>query len=356
MPISFPKPLLNPHDMTSEQIQSIAIGSRFPGPKTSAEVVETHISWVILTPAFAFKIKKPVQFPFLDFSTLEKREFFCREELRLNRRLAPDMYLDVLPIILTKDGMPEICLTNGGEVPLDYAVSMKRMDNNRQMDKLLSQNAVTANEIEALAKMLVRFHHSSILRSSEVIYKPGDNRADFDDLFRLEKVARLFFGEEARQQFDTWRRQVGQFLDKHEARLHQRAESGYWVDGHGDLHTRNIFLLPEGPVVFDGVEFSPHFRRLDVLNELAFLCMDLDAGGHHELAETFMSAYCKDWPCIECPEDERLFLYFKAYRANVRLKVALMELEQHTSAELEQTANKYWELLGRYIEHLRMPT
>ena len=342
--------------MTSEQVQSIAIGSRFPGLKTSAEVVETHISWVILTPAFVFKIKKPVRFPFLDFSTLGKREFYCREELRLNRRLAPDMYLDVLPIVLAQDGMPEICLTGGGETPLDYAISMKRMDNNRQMDKLLRQNKVTANDMEALAKMLVHFHRSVILRSSEVVYKPGDNRADFDDLFRLKKVARQFFGDEAGQQFDTWGRQVGQFLDKHEARLHQRAESGYWVEGHGDLHARNIFLLPEGPLVFDCVEFNPRFRRLDVLNELAFLCMDLEAGEHHELAEIFMSAYCEGWPCIECKEDEQLFLYFKAYRANVRLKVALMELEQHTSADLEQTANKYWEFLGSYLEQLETRT
>ncbi len=342
--------------MTSEQIQSIVSAGRFPGPKAPAKLVETHISWVILTPAFAFKIKKPVRFPFLDFSTLEKRAFYCREELRLNRRLAPDMYLDVLPISLAKNGLPEICRADGGGTALDFAVSMKRMDDNRQMDKRLRQNAVTANEMEKLAEMLVRFHRSVVIKGSEVADNRGDNRADFDDLFRLEKVAQQVFGKEAAQQFEQWRGQVGQFLDKHEKRLHQRAASGFWVEGHGDLHARNIFLLPEGPLVFDCIEFSPHFRRLDVLNELAFLCMDLDAGEHHELADVFIDAYCREWPCIESPEDEKLFLYFKAYRANVRLKVALMELEQHPSADLEQTAKKYWELLGRYLERLRMPT
>lgn len=340
--------------MTSEQIQSIVTHKRFPGPKESAELVETHISWVILTPAFAFKIKKPVQFSFLDFSTAEKREFYCREELRLNRRLAPEMYLGILPIHTGSDGLPEICLAAGNETPLDVAVYMKRMDDSCQMDKLLRQNAVKVADMNALAKMLVPFHRSVVIPGNEAPYKPGDNRADFDDLFRLEKVAERLFGKITVRQFDAWRSRVGQFLDKHEARLHERAESGFWVEGHGDLHARNIFLLPEGPVVFDCIEFNPHFRQLDVLNELAFLCMDLDAGGHHELADAFMAAYKRGWPCIRNPEDEQLFLYFKAYRANVRLKVALMELEQHGSAALEKTAREYWDLLGRYIEDLQV--
>lgn len=338
--------------MTPEQIQMIVANGYFPGPKAPVEWVETHISWVILTPAFAFKIKKPVQFPFLDFSTPEKREFYCREELRLNRRLAPEMYLDVLPVILDKNGWPVISPTGDGRAPHDHAVLMKRMDNQRQMDKLLRRNAHVAGEMEALAKMLVRFHRSVVLRGSEVPYKAGDNRADFDDLFRLEEVCVKIWGAEAARMLEGWRRQVGQFLDKHEERLHRRADGGFWVDGHGDLHARNIFLLPEGPVVFDCIEFNPHFRQLDVLSELAFLCMDLEAGGHRELSEVFMTAYCRDWACIENREDEQLFLYFKAYRANVRLKVALMEWEQHHSPALEDTAKGYRNLLGEYLEQL----
>ena len=338
--------------MTSEQIQSLVENGQFPGPKAPVEWVETHISWVILTPAFAFKIKKPVQFPFLDFSTPEKREFYCREEVHLNRRLAPEMYLDVLPIHLDKNGLPVMCLAGGGGTPLDYAVSMKRMDNKRQMDLLLRQNQVTANDMEALAAMLVRFHRTVIIPGSVVTYKPGDNRADFDDLFRLEGISTKIFGPEAARMLDGWRQQVGAFLEKHEVRLHRRADAGFWVDGHGDLHARNIFLLPEGPVVFDCIEFNPYLRKGDVLSELAFLCMDLDAGGHHELVGVFMDAYFRGWRCVEGPEDELLFLYFKAYRANVRLKVALMELEQHPSATLEETAKGYWTLLGNYLERL----
>lgn len=338
--------------MTSDQIQILVENGLFPGSKAPAKWLETHISWVILTPVYAFKIKKPVQLPFLDFSTLEKREFYCREELRLNRRLAPEMYLGVLPIHLSKNGLPEICLADAGGTPLDYAVFMKRMDNKRQMDLLLRQNQVTANAMTALAEMLVRFHRSVIMSGSDVPYKPGDNRADFDDLFRLEGISTKIFGPEATRTLDGWRRQVGAFLEKHEVRLHRRADTGFWVDGHGDLHARNIFLLPEGPVVFDCIEFNPHLRKGDILSELAFLCMDLDAGGHHELAGVFLDAYFRGWRCVEYPEDELLFLYFKAYRANVRLKVALMELEQHPSATLVETAKRYWNLLGEYLRQL----
>ncbi|MBK8194253.1 MAG: phosphotransferase [Lewinellaceae bacterium] len=338
--------------MTAEQIQSIIKGSRFPGPKAPVTLIETHISWVILTPAFAFKIKKPLQLAFLDFSTLEKRAFYCGEELRLNRRLASDMYLDVLPVCLTKDGQPEIRPAAKGEAPVDFAVAMKRMDNDRQMDKLLRRNGVTAGDIEALAKMLVRFHRSVVLSGNGVSDRAASNRDDFNDLFTLKKAAERLLGAGAGAQFDAWQQQVGTFLDKHRERLQQRAQAGFWVDGHGDLHARNIFLLPEGPLAFDCIEFSEHFRQGDILNELAFLCMDLDAGGHHELAEAFMTAYLREWPCIEGPEDALLFLYFKAYRANVRLKVALLESEQHRSTALEQTAQTYWALLKRYLGQL----
>lgn len=337
--------------MNAEQIKALVAGGRFPGQKTPVELVETHISWVILTPDFAFKIKKPVQFPFLDFSTPEKRAFCCREEIRLNRRLAPALYLDVLPIRLAADGVPEIG-SAGDDAPIDYAVFMRRLDNSRQMDELLRRDAVTAAELCELARILVRFHRAVALPGHQTPYRPGDNRADFDDLFRLETACAALFGPAAQPTLDAWREQVGRFLTRHESRLHVRARVGFWVDGHGDLHARNIFLLPEGPVVFDCIEFNPHFRQVDVLSELAFLCMELDAGGHHELAEAFMAAYLRYWPCIEGPEDEQLFLYFKAYRANVRLKVALTEGEQHPMAGLETRAKLYWDLLGRYLAAL----
>ena len=333
--------------MTIEQISSILKHGHYPGRKQPVELIETHASWVILTPEFVFKIKKPVQYSFLDFSTVEKRAFSCREELHLNRRLAPDMYLDVLPIGLNDDGLPEIGAKNG--TLIDTAVQMKRMDNSKQMDKLLGQNAVSLADMEALARVLSRFHKTVVIPPDEAPYRAGDNLEDFNDLFAREAECVRLFGAGAVSTLSKWRLKTEQFLERHEPRFRKRAASGFWVHGHGDLHSRNIFLLPEGPLVFDCIEFNPHFRKLDVLNELAFLCMDLDAGGHHELAVFFMEKYCELWPCIEGPEDERLFQYFKAYRANVRLKVTLMAWQQQPSEELGQRALVYWDLLGGYL-------
>ncbi|MCY7327902.1 MAG: hypothetical protein LH618_05090, partial [Saprospiraceae bacterium] len=133
----------------------------------------------------------------------------------------------------------------------------------------------------------------------------------------------------------------------------ERLEQGFWVDGHGDLHTRKIFLT-ETPVVLDCIEFNPHFRRLDVLNELAFLCMDLEARDHLLLAQHFMAAYRRIWEVQPAPEDELLFLFFKAYRANIRLKVQLLELRQQQNEELLALARRYWLLLKDYCGRLNI--
>ena len=335
--------------MTSEQIQQILFQQHFPGATAPARLVETHISWVILTPDFAFKIKKPVQFDFLDFSTLEKRRFYCAEELRLNRRLAPTMYLDVLPIG-TENDQPMI----GSASPpmVDYALQMRRMNEQRQMDLLLAKNQVTAVHQDALVRQLADFHQQAILDDPDA-YRPGDYQKDFEDLYPAEKEALQWLGPEVTAHFSTWRKQIPAFLHAHASRLRARLEQGFWVDGHGDLHTRNIFLT-ETPVVFDCIEFNPHFRRLDVLNDLAFLCMDLEARDHSELAQHFMAAYRRIWDVQPAPEDELLFLFFKAYRANIRLKVQLLELRQQQNEELLALARRYWLLLKDYCGRLNI--
>lgn len=334
--------------MNTKQIQDILSTGQFSGTKSPAHVVETLISWVILTPDFAFKIKKPVQFDFLDFSTFEKRRFYCGEELRLNRRLAPGMYLGVLPIGVV-DGQPAI----GAMSPplLDFAVWMRRMDEHRQMDLLLAENEVTETQMDALARQLVPFHRRAVLRAPNV-YCASDYLKDFEDLYHEEKDAVQWLGQEAPEQFRVWKQQIPAFLTTCANRMQERFEKGFWVDGHGDLHARNIFLL-DVPVVFDCIEFNPHFRRLDVLNDLAFLCMDLEARGHPELVQAFLDAYRQIWEVAPAPEDQLLFLFFKAYRANVRLKVSLLELRQHYSAELLGSVRRYWELLKNYCDLLQ---
>ncbi|MBL7805274.1 MAG: AAA family ATPase [Saprospiraceae bacterium] len=336
--------------VTFEQIQTIVDQGLFPGRPAPAEVVETHISWVILTPDFAFKIKKPVGFHFLDFRTLYQREYSCREELRLNRRLAPQMYLDVLPVGRDAGNTLRI----GGELTetIDFAVQMKRIDNRCQMDVLLAQNKVSSGQMYALGSLIASFHREHVLRPEAVGYQPGDMQKDFNDLFSLVKPACGIVGEAALATFEFWQKTADRFLKRYEPLVLARIQNGDWVDGHGDLHARNIFLLPEGPLVFDCIEFNPHFRKIDRLNELAFLCMDLDANGRAELSADFMRGYREKSGLPGTPDEISLFLYYKAYRANVRLKIALLEWAGRIPEVPAAAALRYWNLLDTYMREL----
>ncbi len=339
--------------MTTEQLRTIADAGNYWGPKGPTQLIETHISWVLLTPAYAFKVKKPVRLSFLDFSTLEQRAFYCREEVRLNRRLAPEVYLGLLAVQSTPEGHLSIGPRDEGQMLFDYAVWMRRLDGRYQMDRLLRERAVRERDMEILAHRLVDFHRAHALPADDPTReRASDYLADFADLLALNTAVERQLGQAAARALKRWHQQIAAFLCAHEDRLEARAQAGFRVEGHGDLHARNIFLLPEGPVVFDCLEFSARFRCLDVLNELAFLAMDLEAQEHPSLSHVFMNAYLHRWPCLEGPEDERLFQYFKAYRASVRLKIALIEGEQNPQSNATNKAQQYWNLLEKYIQNL----
>ncbi len=326
--------------MDKKQVLDIVERHAFPGSEEAAKFIETHISWVILTPDFAFKIKKPVRFDFLDFSSLALRKKFCEAELRLNRRLAPDTYLGVLPVGL-ENGEWQI----GGELAeaLDYAVWMRRENDSRQLDNLLRAGNVLPADLQKLAHQLAVFHKKQALPHPD--FNTGTLVEDFADLFRHEKKLVAALGEKTAPVLADMKVELPRFIERHSGRLLARANSGFWVDGHGDLHSRNIFLT-DPPIVFDCIEFDPHLRHLDVLNELAFLCMDFDFFGRPDLGEALLRFYQQEYPCITEPTDEALFIFFKAYRANVRLKVTL--LSNHSTAATIATLRGYWDLLRNY--------
>ena len=326
-------------------MKALVDAGNFPGARQPAELIETHISWVILTPDFAFKIKKPVTFDFLDFSTLQKRRYFCEEEVRLNGRLAPGMYVGVLPIGM-RAGQATIGET--GSPVVDYAVQMHRLDNQLQMDKLLAENRVSPVQMQQLATLLASFHRQ-VAMTGAIVYHPDAYWTDFAEIYSLHADIENRLGARATQKMKRWGLRLPLFLEQHAGRLQERVREGFWVDGHGDLHARNIFLSGEGPIVFDCIEFNPHFRQSDILNELAFLCMDLDAREHSGLAGVFLKTYLECWNVFPQQEDWELFRFFKAYRANVRLKVALLELRQHDSAALTDQVRQYWNLLEEYL-------
>ncbi len=292
--------------------------TRHPGDRP--ELVETHISWVLLARKEVFKIKKPLKFNFLDFSTLEARKHFCEQEVVLNRRLAPDMYLGVIPI--REDVGLDTAGSGQGRV-VEYAVWMRRMDETLQLDRLLGQGGVTPADMVGLARMLAAFH-----RQAEVVHGAEDWQdlyREFEDLRSVMPVLESCLGAEARDLVVWVLEKTKIFLKGLDARIEARKKAGFVRDGHGDLHCRNIFMT-HPPVIFDCIEFSEELRTLDVLSEIGFLCMDLERLGRDDLSEAFSLEYQRHFRCIENEADNSLLLFYKMYRANVRMKVTALAL------------------------------
>ena len=339
--------------MTDHQIQRILDTKTFPdGHQQDIRLVETHISWVILTPEFAFKIKKPITYAFLDFSTLEKRKFYCERELVLNRRLTQEMYLVVVPVRAA--GKHIFIGGEQGEI-IDYALKMRRMDESRQMNLLLEKGEVTLEHIRQLATKLANFHSRA-----EVVKTEPDLRAmqaDFADILQVKNFLTGLLGKPAADTLEAAVAFSSRFLQQHERRMFERHRQNFTLDGHGDLHSKNIFLPLAGePVIFDCIEFNDHLRQVDILNELAFLCMDLDFFKREDLAIHFLKNYLPIYPCLFDEEDHRLFNYFKLYRANVRLKVSALKARSVLEGnEMEKhlfPVKEYLKLLKRYLKAL----
>lgn len=300
--------------MTSEQIHKLISDGEFPEKTHQKELIETHISWVILCDEFVYKIKKPMHYSFLDFSTLELRKHFCERELELNQRFSKNIYLEVLQIHETQ-GYFVIGGTNGKLV--DYVLKMRKLSPQKQMDVLVRQNMVSETDIKKLAERIVDFHKNTAVIHKKNVLDVGEK---FNDLGLEKEHISEQLGSEYGHLVDSAIRASETFLSKNEKLLNDRLTSGFFRDCHGDLHTRNIFLLPE-PQPFDCLEFNDAYREIDVLNEVAFLCMDLDALGRNDLSDLFIEAYNHHFPTLRTEAEQSLFIYYKSYRANVRAKV-----------------------------------
>lgn len=328
--------------MTRDQLDLIISTKAYPHASDEAIVVETHISLLILDEQVVYKFKKGVQFSFLDFSTLEKRHFYCEKELALNRRLAAEMYLEVVPVRRNKQGL---CVgTEEGEI-VDYGVKMRRLDNSRQMNLLLEQEKVTLPQLQQLAWQLARFHTHATRIKKDIAVEVMQR--DFADILKLSDQVRTYWGPAAEKALIEAVDRSAVFLNKHSKRLQQRTEEGFVVDGHGDLHASNIFLT-DPPVIFDCIEFNDHLRQIDVLNEIAFLCVDLDFFGFPDGANYFVKAYADQYPCMPDPVDHPILAYFRRYRANVRFKISLLECSATDSPGWKQLAAalRYGHLMG----------
>jgi len=331
--------------MTSDQVKQLISAGAFPQNSANTDLIETHISWILLSGDFAYKIKKPVHYSFLDFSTLEKRKFYCDREIELNKRLTEGIYLDVQAVIQQGD---RISIGENSGTILDYAVRMTRMDSQKQMNVLLLANQITVTDLQKLARKIASFHQRTTVIEKkdpkEIQVKFKDLEKENEYLFRVGHADYCAIIDRAISSSDA-------FEEKFRPYFQERLASGFVRDGHGDLHCRNVFFLPE-PQPFDCIEFNDDFRQVDVLNDVAFLCMDLDYFEKEDLSNWFVNYYDNAMHGRKTWIEQQLFIYFKAYRANIRAKINSLRAQSCQGAEADKylvETGKYLQLLNRYL-------
>jgi aminoglycoside phosphotransferase family enzyme/predicted kinase len=284
----------------------------------AVRVAETHISWVFLTGAYAYKVKKPVKFSFLDFSTLERRRRFCEEELRLNRRLAPQLYLGVVPI----GGDPKAPRV-GAEPALEYAVKMREFPEDARLDRRLEAGALAAEPLRAFGMRLAAFHAAQppLAPRAAAASATAAARDNFTELAAHLRAREL-------REFDALREWTDERAATSAPLFERRAALGRYRECHGDLHLENLLWLDGEVLAFDALEFNAELREIDVASEVAFLAMDLRAHGRADLACEFLTAYLEAGGDYEALEVLRFYL---VYRALVRAKVRALKAAQKSA-------------------------
>ena len=316
----------------------------YPQPTERVDAIETHMSWVFLTDAFVYKLKKPVRTSFLDFSTLALRKHFCEEELRLNRRLAPHVYLQTVALVWAPAGLS---LDGAGHV-VDWLVKMVRLPSDRMLDHAIRSATVDSSNLDRLAARLTGFYRtaSSIRMSAEDYLKRFrcdvlENRAALSDatgVLPLSEVRRIHDAQIA-------------FLLKAGSPLAARALEGKIVEAHGDLRPEHVFLGPD-PQIIDCLEFNRAFRCLDPLDELCFLAVECEALGAPAVGARILQDYCRvtgDDP------PGSLLDFYKCYRACLRAKLSFLHLREPKVREPERwpkQARDYLQLAGRHADQL----
>jgi hypothetical protein len=326
--------------------------SFYPHPVTSVQVQETHISRVFLTGGLVYKIKKPVDLGFLDFTSLEKRKHFCLREIALNKRLAPDVYLETVAI--TYDGR-RFHLNGSGDV-IEYAVKMRQLPENRSMQQLLKRHEILPEDMDALAELLNRFYENA--ETGNRIQDMGafeTVRSNWEENF--SQTARYAGDLIDERKFQIVRAVVRSFLHRRRSLFQRRIDEGKIRDCHGDLRTGHIYFF-EGIKIIDCIEFNDRFRYSDTAMDLAFLTMDLDFEGAAELGNRFLDTY------VRCSGDWDLFVlidFYKSYRAFVRCKVNCFQATETDAGEgkrqqLIRDANRFLGLAYEYSVLFSKPT
>jgi aminoglycoside phosphotransferase family enzyme/gluconate kinase len=305
------------------------------GPGSEApQYIETHISSVLLSGEYVYKIKKPVNFGFLNFTSLEQRRHFCEEELRLNSRLAPGLYLDVLPITGTVDAP----VLGGAGEPVEFALRMRRFPQEALMSRLAAAGRLPLDTMGAVAEQVADFHERAARAAPDSEFSSPE-AAFFPVAENFEQIRPLVSDPDSAAQLarlEQWSRQQFALLRE---QLEQRGAAGWVRECHGDMHLGNMALIDGEVLIFDGIEFNERMRWTDVLGDVGFLAMDLEDRGLKTHANRFLNAYFEhtgDYAALP------LLNFYRAYRAMVRAKVAALRLAQHLSAsEHDQVLEEY---------------
>jgi len=323
----------------ADLIEGLLSPAAYPHEVDQVELVETHISWVLLTGEYAYKVKKPVDFGFLDFTTLAKRRHYCEEEIRLNNLWAPDLYLQVVPITIV-DGKP--CIVGEG-TPIEFSVRMRQFPYDMRLDRQLAIGELCGEDMLELAAEIARQHiNSRQVKPSERLLRV--TRQQIHDNY--EALA----GDVSDTFLSAQRRWMENKLDGYGAVIDERGKEGFFRECHGDLKLANIVRLPEGIRAFDCIEFNRDLREIDVVADYAFLTMDLKLRGAAGLASVFLNRY------LELTGDYRgacLLPIYEVYRSLVRAKILGIKLREAGASE---SASSDRRALKRYCDFARSLT
>ena len=320
-------------------VEALSRREAYPDAAGTIEVVETHISWIFLTDSYAYKVKKPLNLGFLDFSTLEKRRHFCNEELRLNRRLCPEIYLAVVPVAQSDNAF---FVDREGEV-IDYAVKMVRFDRTMELDRMLSSGLINIRHIDSLATLVAEFHQSIPAVKAETGFGHPLNliKPILANFIHTEPVASNR-GEATRlAEVKEWTlREHQRLYSLFELRQHK----GFIRQCHGDMHTGNMVWWKNRIFIFDCIEFNENLSKIDVISDLSFLFMDLEHAGYPAFAWRFLNNYLTetgDYSALT------LLRFYAVYRAMVRAKVTAIRYVQTTD---ESTKKRILEEHFSYLQ------
>jgi aminoglycoside phosphotransferase family enzyme len=317
----------------------------YPEATSRVQAVETHMSWVFLTDAHAYKLKKPVRYAYLDFSTPEARRLDCEREVRLNRRLAAEVYLGVMPLLL--DAAGRLHLGGEGET-VDWLVQMRRLPADRMLDHLLRGGTVTQAEIARLARLLARFYAASPAETGAPAGYRQTLAARIED--NLRELASPEFGLDPELPERIARFQLA-FLRGHADWFDRRVSEGRIVEGHGDLRPEHVCLLAE-PVVIDCLEFNREFRILDPADELGYLALECERQHAPQVGRWLLDGYGE--ASGDVPPDA-LIHFYQSCRALLRAKLALWHLRddgRHPPGTWRAAAGEYLELAQRHADAL----